>query len=305
LTGRENVYINGAILGMSKKEIDRKFDEIVSFADIGDFIDSPVKHYSSGMYVRLGFAVAIHCEPDILLVDEVLAVGDASFQVKCYLKMKSLRDAGTTIILVAHDINTIQRVSHRGLYLEKGKAISLGATPDVVSIYYQNMHVVSNVEPQGKTGPAKIINVEILNEYNQPASSFKSGDDIIIRLHFAVSHSLENPTFSISLKSSDELVYTGCSSFYDGLHIGQISGTGYIDLLLKNPLLGPGTYGVNAGIWDKEFFSAYDWQWNYARLSITSEKKMLGRFGLTHSWKLNISSNQIITKSAGMTDGLG
>jgi len=103
LTGRENIYVNGAILGMTKKEIDRKFDAIVDFADIGDFLDAPVKQYSSGMYVRLGFAIAVHADPDILLVDEVLAVGDRDFSLKCYQKMKEIRERGTTIILVSHN----------------------------------------------------------------------------------------------------------------------------------------------------------------------------------------------------------
>jgi lipopolysaccharide transport system ATP-binding protein len=120
LTGRENVHINGAILGMSKKEVDQKFDDIVAFADIGDFLDAPVKHYSSGMYVRLGFAIAVHSDSDILLIDEVLAVGDKDFQVKCYQKMNEIRKKGTTIILVAHNEYTIREYTTRCLYLQNG-----------------------------------------------------------------------------------------------------------------------------------------------------------------------------------------
>ena len=108
LTGKENVYINAAILGMAKKEVDEKFDEIIEFADIGDFINTPVKFYSSGMFVRLGFAVAVHCEPNILLVDEVMAVGDKEFQIRCYQKMHQIRKSGTTIILVSHNEYTIR-----------------------------------------------------------------------------------------------------------------------------------------------------------------------------------------------------
>jgi ABC-type polysaccharide/polyol phosphate transport system ATPase subunit len=126
LTGRENVYINGAILGMSKKEIDAKYDQIVAFSDIGDFIDAPVKHYSSGMYVRLGFSVAVHCEPDILLVDEVLAVGDAQFYNKCTNKINEIRNRGTTIVLVSHNMWLIQTMCERVLLLHEGKIAKIG-----------------------------------------------------------------------------------------------------------------------------------------------------------------------------------
>ena len=137
LTGRENIYVNGSILGMSKKEIDKKFDEIVDFADIGDFIDSPVKHYSSGMYVRLGFAVAVHSEPDILLIDEVLAVGDASFQNKCFKKLSEFKREGKTIILVTHDMDAIVKHCDSAILLENGRIVKRGNPNDVVNQYYK------------------------------------------------------------------------------------------------------------------------------------------------------------------------
>lgn len=135
LTGRENIYVNGSILGMSKKEIDRKFDEIVHFADIGDFIDAPVKHYSSGMYVRLGFAIAVNCELDILLVDEALAVGDAMFQRRCYRKIEELQKRGCTIIFVSHALETVISICSRSMLLDNGKIIKAGMPKDVVNVY--------------------------------------------------------------------------------------------------------------------------------------------------------------------------
>ncbi len=137
LTGRENIYVNGAILGMSKKEIDKKFDDIVKFADIGDFIDSPVKHYSSGMYVRLGFSVAVHSDPDILLIDEVLAVGDASFQNKCFKKLSEFKKEGKTIILVTHDLDAIARHCDRAVLFEGGSISRTGDPNSVVNHYYK------------------------------------------------------------------------------------------------------------------------------------------------------------------------
>jgi lipopolysaccharide transport system ATP-binding protein len=135
LTGRENIYVNAAILGMTKKEVDKKFDEIVEFADIGDFIDTPVKFYSSGMFVRLGFAVAVHCEPDILLVDEVLAVGDVQFQVKCFRKLREYKEAGKTTILVTHDMGAIQKHTGKGLLLHQGCLVDVDTPKNVVNRY--------------------------------------------------------------------------------------------------------------------------------------------------------------------------
>ena len=136
LTGRENVYINGAILGMTRKEVDTKFDDIVEFADIGDFIDAPVKTYSSGMFVRLGFAVAVHSEPDILLADEVLAVGDAAFRTKCYKKMNEIKaKRNVSIIFVSHDLYSVGVFCEKGLFIYGGRDLSQGKIQNVISDY--------------------------------------------------------------------------------------------------------------------------------------------------------------------------
>src|SRR6202795_4168957 len=139
LSGRENTYLSGSILGMGKREIDRKFDEIVAFAEIDKFIDTPVKHYSSGMYVRLAFAVAAHLEPEILLVDEVLAVGDINFQKKCLGKMGEVAKGGRTVVLVSHQLNQIRRLCHRGIWVDDGQIRQDGPTHEVVSAYESAM----------------------------------------------------------------------------------------------------------------------------------------------------------------------
>src|SRR5213594_1407992 len=141
LTGRENTFLSGAILGMSKREIARKFDEIVAFAELEKFIDTPVKHYSSGMYVRLAFAVAAHLEPEILLVDEVLAVGDINFQKKCLGKMGDVARAGRTVVLVSHQLNQIRRLCHRVVWIDDGSVRQDGPTHEVVSAYESAMEI--------------------------------------------------------------------------------------------------------------------------------------------------------------------
>ena len=157
LTGRENTYLSGAILGMSKHEITRKFDEIVSFAELEKFIDTPVKHYSSGMYVRLAFAVAAHLEPEILLVDEVLAVGDIRFQKKCLGKMSDVAHAGRTVILVTHQLNQIRRLCQRVVWLDGGMLRQTGPTPELVSAYEQDMTSGSLEDARPAEGAAQFL----------------------------------------------------------------------------------------------------------------------------------------------------
>src|SRR5437879_1003300 len=155
LTGRENTYLSGSILGMSKREIDRKFDEIVAFAEIDKFIDTPVKHYSSGMYVRLAFAVAAHLEPEILLVDEVLAVGDINFQKKCLGKMGDVARAGRTVLLVSHQLNQIRRLCHRVVWIDDGSVCRDGPTHEVVSAYESAMLSGDRAEGLQRSADAK------------------------------------------------------------------------------------------------------------------------------------------------------
>jgi len=141
LTGRENIYLYGAILGMKRKEIREKFDDIVNFAGIRKFLDIPIKKYSSGMYSRLGFSVCAFCDPDILLVDEVLAVGDASFQNKCLLKMEEFRKSGKTIVFVSHNLDAIKAICSRVIYLEKGKIVKVGKPKDIVNFYLSRVEI--------------------------------------------------------------------------------------------------------------------------------------------------------------------
>jgi ABC-type polysaccharide/polyol phosphate transport system ATPase subunit len=153
LTGRENTYLNGAILGMGRKEIDRKFDEIVAFAEVGEFIDTPLKHYSSGMQMRLAFAVAAHLEPETLLVDEVLAVGDMAFQKKCLGKMGEVASGGRTIVFVSHQINQIRRLCEKVIWLDQGKIFRVGSTPEVTGAYETSMTLREDGSNQNAAGP--------------------------------------------------------------------------------------------------------------------------------------------------------
>lgn len=208
LTGRENVYINAAILGMTKKEIDERFDSIVEFADIGDFIDTPVKFYSSGMFVRLGFSVAVHCEPDILLVDEVLAVGDISFQFKCFNKIGELSSNNTTIVLVSHNLISIRRHCEKCTWLKSGKVIKIGNSSEVCDMY--QIKVVDNFRkkkdldyyPGYYPGTGAVIkDVLFLNSKMEVCNVFNPDEPVLIRVLISPKTKVINPNFEIKLKS--------------------------------------------------------------------------------------------------------
>jgi lipopolysaccharide transport system ATP-binding protein len=183
LTGRENVFLNGAILGMKKGEIERKFDEIVAFAEIEKFIDTPVKHYSSGMYVRLAFSVAAHLEPEILLVDEVLAVGDVSFQRKCLGKMDHVAQQGRTVLFVSHNMGMIQTLCERGILLKEGAIDNDGLVTETVGAYLQSLEqmgskdLANRVDRHGK-GMVKLVGVEITNGKDQNTSVLRAGEPV-------------------------------------------------------------------------------------------------------------------------------
>jgi lipopolysaccharide transport system ATP-binding protein len=184
LTGRENTYLNGAILGMSRREIDRKFDEIVAFAEVDRFIDTPVKHYSSGMYMRLAFAVAAHLETEILVVDEVLAVGDAQFQKKCLGKMDAIARHGRTVLFISHNLEAVQRLCTRGLLLDGGRLVADGRIDDVVSRYRSVERTAVpagrfNARARSGTGWARIADVALLDEAGASVNSRPADADLV------------------------------------------------------------------------------------------------------------------------------
>ncbi len=181
LTGRENIYLNGAILGMKKMEIRRKFDEIVDFAEIGKFIDTPVKHYSSGMHVRLAFSVAAHLEPEILLVDEVLAVGDMAFQRKCLGKMDDVAEQGRTVLFVSHNMGLMQTLCQRGILLQQGAVITDGTITEAVDTYLQTLEQTKSQDLSLRTdrkgvGQVRLVGMEVFNGNNSSSSILKTGN---------------------------------------------------------------------------------------------------------------------------------
>ena len=207
LTGRENIYINGAILGMTRREVTTKFDEIVDFAGVSDFIDTPIKRYSSGMTVRLGFAVAAHLDPDILIVDEVLAVGDLRFQNRCIQQMRKIAHSGKTVLFVSHQMQTVESLCESTFLLGEGKIIDFGKTNKIISKYRELARSSNTVSlenlPREGSGRCKFIGFEIQDERNKTTNSIISGKKSTIKLTFQ-RYEPQNQPMSLSIGISTE-----------------------------------------------------------------------------------------------------
>lgn len=263
LSGRENVYLNGSILGMSKKEIDGRFDEIVDFAGIGQFIDQPVKNYSSGMYVRLGFSVAINVDPDILMVDEVLAVGDAAFQEKCMEKFAAFRRAGKTVVIVSHAMGSLRTMCDQAVWLEHGKVVKYGDAMELVDSYVDATHTerdqVASDVPRWGSGEARLSAIELRSGPDGTVTSkVRTGDEVVLRMHYETDVPIEKPVFGLSIDTVNG-VYAWAHHSRDGEFVpDQINGRGFIDLRIPRLHLQEGTYDLNAAITDYTTSHTYD-----------------------------------------------
>jgi lipopolysaccharide transport system ATP-binding protein len=251
LTGRENVYMNGAILGMRKAEIARKFDEIVAFSEIDKFIDTPVKHYSSGMYVRLAFSVAAHLEPEILLVDEVLAVGDVAFQRKCLGKMDEVSRQGRTVMFVSHNMGLIQTLCQRGIYLENGEIACAGSVAETVEAYLQSLETANlqeiseRVDRRGE-GKIKLVGLEVTGA-NGRSSILKTGEPA----HFAFHVDGYLPDMDCSFSLFDHLgqrITTFRSSVHGPEDVYEMENKLQFACEIDQLMLMPGRYRMDVGV---------------------------------------------------------
>jgi lipopolysaccharide transport system ATP-binding protein len=254
LTGRENIYLNGSILGMSRAEIKRKFDEIVAFAEIEKFLETPVKRYSSGMYVRLAFAVAAHLEPEIMIVDEVLAVGDIQFQQKCFGKMKDAGKEGKTVLFVSHNMGAICELCQRGILLEGGKMLYTGTASETVSKYFDTLHrggkfTVQNCGRRGGLGGIEISNVWITNSKNEEIQFFSPNEKIYINIKASIGLKYKNKdNLEFGMAIDNEIgtrLYTFLSSWINKTFTAQKDEIIVRCILPTVPLIG-GKYLVSA-----------------------------------------------------------
>jgi homopolymeric O-antigen transport system ATP-binding protein len=263
LTGRENVYLYGAILGMRKADIERRFDRIVEFAEIEKHLDTPVKHYSSGMYVRLGFAVAAHLDPEILLVDEVLSVGDLSFQRKCMTYAKRLSESDATVLVVSHNMFAIKAMCKRVLYLSGGHLRLDGSPDEVIEFYERESRLETAPWAQYSLGtdpPERqilITDLRLLGEAGEPRSVFEYGERMRVRLSFEASERVVHPNFNVSFIRSDNVPCCNFNTAMDGPAIPFVEGKGTVELLTPPLKLVAESYRVHAMVWDQRFERLY------------------------------------------------
>jgi len=246
LTGRENIYINGAILGMSRKEVNQKYDEIVEFSGVGDFLDTPVKRYSSGMTIRLGFAVAAHLEPDILIVDEVLAVGDASFQKKCIGKMQNVAGSGRTVLFVSHNMNSVSSLCDRGILLKNGSIQKDDSIHNVIDEYLSGITTYgSKIRFPEKERPsrdriASLHSARMVNKKEDDISSAECADQIGIEMIYEIMDNSYSPTPCIDVSTSkDELLFMNIA---DKENLPKKKGVHRVILWLPENLFNQGSY---------------------------------------------------------------
>jgi ABC-type polysaccharide/polyol phosphate transport system ATPase subunit len=272
LSGRENVFLNGAILGLKQKELQARFDDIVDFAGIGQFIDEPVKNYSSGMYVRLGFSVAINVQPDILLVDEVLAVGDEAFQRKCLERFTDLKRDGKTVIIVSHAMGSVVTMCDHVIWFKKGHKMADGKPREVVEAYtgsiVLNEHRPTEHGDRWGSGEARIERVELLDRFGKQVDRVGSGEPLTVRLWYSASEPVARPVFAVSVQTLQGVVITNPTTRELGEVPEKIDGDGWVEFRLdKFPVL-PGTYDLSVSLTDYNLAHPYDMRRNVLRMDV-------------------------------------
>lgn len=247
LTGRENIFLNGAILGMTRAEMIRKFDEIVDFSEIEEFLDTPVKRYSSGMYVRLAFAVAAHLEPEILIVDEVLAVGDAAFQRKCLGKMGTFAQSGRTVLFVSHNMEAVRSLCQRSVWLKDGRLYRDGKSDEIIETYFNS---ISNDVSFSCTNPEYGLTIQkivLKNDQGNEKSQFRPGEDLIVEISYDAQKRLEQPYVVLGVQGINGSLFTA-NMLLDGQRPEALVGSGKLACRFKSLPLFPQRYSVKMSV---------------------------------------------------------
>jgi ABC-type polysaccharide/polyol phosphate transport system ATPase subunit len=314
-TGRENIYMNASILGLSKREIDLRLNEIITFSELGEFIDRPVRVYSSGMYMRLAFSVAISVDPDILLIDEVLAVGDSAFQSKCFNKIKELKGQGKTIVIVTHDNGVVEKLCDKAVWLHEGEIREIGI-PKVILVKY--MTVLSEMENdrlleqeliyeksteseqrqsinEADNDPVlknrwgnKIIeiqNVELLDHSGKPRKNFICGDPMDINIYYKVNKTYENAVFGIGIFTPDNICCYGTNTYVDKFSLNNMPNKGVIKFKIENLTLVSGEYLIDVAV-HKDNGEPYDYQTKQYKFQVSSEIFDTGVARQSHTWEV-------------------
>jgi ABC-2 type transport system ATP-binding protein len=263
MSGRENIFLNGAILGMTQRELLRKMDSIIEFAGLEEFIDTPVKNYSSGMTVRLGFAIAINVDPEILIIDEVLAVGDSAFQQKCHEKIEEFKHDGRTIILVSHGLGDVAQLCQTVAWIEKGHLKAIGDAYDVVGEYLgeandATVRQTGEIGERWGTREVEIAGVEFLGLDKKPISSIRSGAPVTLRVNFQAHQQVPEIVVGFRISHLHGTNIWGTNTKRRSVHVGPVSGNGSIDIEIPEFPLLSGTYDLTIAISDASEVHSFD-----------------------------------------------
>jgi ABC-type polysaccharide/polyol phosphate transport system ATPase subunit len=294
-TGRENVYLNASLLGLTRADVRRRFDDIVGFAELEDHIDAPLRTYSSGMYMRLGFSVAIHVDPEVLLIDEVLAVGDAAFQRKCFDWLGRFQRRGGTLVIVSHDLTAIREHCDQAAWIGEGRLLGLGDPAAVIGDYLDAVreHQVAVAEATAATGDdgtpipsAQIVDVRLLDRAGKAAKDLRSGDPLSVEIAYQCHQEVANPVFGVALFRNDGVYVYGTNSEVDGMKMPPALGPGRIRLDYRSLPLVPGTYVLSVAIFDGSANPALDHRDQRYRFRVLGKGGEHGVTRLPHDWSL-------------------
>jgi ABC-2 type transport system ATP-binding protein len=313
MTGRENIYTNASIFGLTKKEIDRRINEIIEFSELEAFIDTPVRTYSSGMYTRLAFSVAINVDADVLLIDEILAVGDASFQAKCFEKMLDIKAKGTTIVIVSHSLSQVEQICDRSIWIDKGKIRMEGSPNEVHPKYMEYMgqkrrplptkkdiiegnkpkaqqaeqSKPQEVAPQPKEFIAEITKAELIGEDGTNSSKYRSGEKVTLKISYKADPSkLNGVLIGLLFFRNDKFTCYGTNTMRERIENITLNEQGEILCEIDKLNLVKGSYWIDIAIRSKDMF-AYDYKAKAVQFTVYSTVDEVGVAKLDHTWKFN------------------
>lgn len=286
LTGRENIYMNASMYGIAREEIDRRIADIISFSELEEFIDVPVRLYSSGMYMRLGFSVAIHLDADILLIDEILAVGDLKFQKKCFHKLMEIREAGKTIILVSHSMEQIEKICDRCIWLQNGEIKEQGIPSEIIQDYMDCANGVDKIKVPTKQSDITISSVSIMNGEGMPQECFETEEDILVKLELYLGEKPDHYSFELNIIREDGTFCSGISTKEGDVRYGDLDGNIKLSVLFSEIKLLGGNYHFDLHIADREGHTIL-FAGNFAQFEIKNNREERGMVLLEYTWMEN------------------
>ena len=303
LTGRENINLNASLLGLDNQYIDAHFDSIVAFSELESFIDTPVKYYSSGMYMRLGFSIAVHVQTQILIIDEILAVGDQSFQSKCVNRIYEMKRQGVTIILVSHSLDVMRKLCSRLIWMERGEIRANGSPEELIQQYLMYLHerehhtslkTEADFERLG-TCEIEITSIRLLDAEEKERNNFITGEPLTIEINFTAHKMIREPEFGLAIYRQDGLQINGPNTRFSGFHIDQVEGDGKVYYHIHQLPLLPAEYLLSVAVHDSRYTLTYDHHVKAYKFQVDSggTREIFGLIEMPATWSWTLSNARV------------